>query len=58
MMFGIVYHNFKGKERIEEGKKKPPTSASKQKRLRGDLTNLYLAIVSTWVKNGHPWKRA
>ena len=32
MKFGIVYHNFKGKERIEEGKKKPPTSASASRR--------------------------
>ena len=45
-MFGIVYHNFKGKERIEEeeGKKKPIQQAEET---RGDLTNLYLAIVST-----------
>lgn len=48
MKFGIVYHNFKGKERIEEeeGKKKP----NKQKSLE-EIWQIYTSPLSR-----HGWK--
>ena len=51
MKFGIVYHNFKGKERIEEGKKKPPTSASASRRDLEEIWQIYTSPLSR-----HGWK--